>query len=398
MPKTFSKTRLRRACVCVLSIWFGALTLASEGEEAVSTDPFEWAFRFASAIESDPKDRASAQQWTLLGLIETGALDEAERLVTRMDGWRQGVVAAELAVAAVEAGEQTRANRMIELSKKAAAADREWWLRVQSHLVGAYARRGQEALTRSLGEKLAQDQTGQFAGRGAQTLAIALAADGETAMALEVLETLADVKDLFGAHRRTQAYLEIADMESIPRPTRLHVLAKAVESARGVPGLLETRTLTEAAEALGELGRSEQAAAVLEEVQALALKVPDGRDQKPPILCNLARAWVRIGSPERAKPLLDRISRAIAHERMLKTDRPGFLANLASVHLVLGDEAAARALYEDALDHAERLVNARPRALAVVKVCTFMGRYGFPLDARLASKLEGLHDGLGAPW
>jgi hypothetical protein len=370
--------------------------LAEEAD--LSTDPFDWAFRFASAIETDPKDQASAQQWTLISLIEVGRLDDAERLLPRVDSWRRGVAAAELAAAAVEAGEQARANRMIELAEKAAAEYPEWRLRIQSHLAGAHARRGEEALSRRLGEKLAEDQTGQFAGRGAQTVAIALAADGHPDKALEILETLSEVKDLFGAHRRTQAYLEIARMSSLPKPTRVQVLDRALESARGVPGLLKTRTLTEAAELLAELGRQQQAVGVVEEVEALALEIPDGRDQKPPILCNLARAWARIGSADRAKLLLEKISKAIAHERVLKTDRPGFVANLASVHSVLGNEAKAGQYYNDALDHAAQLVNARPRALAAVKICTFIGRYGFALDADLASRLEGLYDGLGAPW
>ena len=47
---------------------------------------------------------------------------------------------------------------------------------------------------------------------------------------------------------------------------------------------------------------------------------------------------------------------------------------------------------------AEGLVNARPRALAVVAICRLMALEKVALDDEMRSRLETLHDGLGAPW
>jgi tetratricopeptide (TPR) repeat protein len=366
--------------------------------EVASRDAFEWAFRFATAIETDPKDKASAQQLALLSLAEVGRIDDAEDWASRMDGWRQGVVAAELAAEALRAGDQAQANRLIEMAERAAGKHPEWRLRIRSHLTKALALRGEEETIRAVGERMAEDPTGQFAGQGAYGTALALAVEGRPDKALAELEKLDEVEDLYGAHRRTQAYLEIAKLDSLPAAMRRTFLDRAVESGRGVPGLLKTRTLTEAAGELARHGRHEKAVAVLEEVESLALQVPDGADPKPPVLCNLARAWAEIGEEKRARTVLPHIHEAIRDERVLKTDRPGFIANQASLHMAMGDEKKARSLYDAALGQAAELVNARPRALAVVRVCTFMGRYGFTPDDKIAKRLEELFAGLGAPW
>ena len=64
----------------------------------------------------------------------------------------------------------------------------------------------------------------------------------------------------------------------------------------------------------------------------------------------------------------------------------------------LGDEQAARRLFGLAVDSAEGLVNARPRALAVVAICRSMAQQRVALDDGLRSRLDALHDGLGTPW
>lgn len=390
------------AAAAVLALAAGSASAESTGPDAGSgagqPDVFDWAFRFASAIETDPKDRAQGQQWTVASLIETGRLAEAEGLVTRIDSWRRGVAAAELGAAALREGQGALANRMIEVAQRAAAGYPEWTLRIQSHLAKAHALRGEQERSQELGKRLAADQTGQFAGQGPYSVALAQAVEGRIDEALATLETMKDVKDLFGAHRRTEGYLDIAALESLPRPMKLKVLEQGVESARGVPGLLKTRTLSEAAEAFAELGETERAVEVLQEVQGIALEVPDGADPKPPVLCNLARSWAAVGKMDRARRVLEQVDAAIAHDRILESDRPSFLANQAGAYAVVGDDDDAARLYNAALDHAEKLVNARPRALAIVKICTFMGRYGFTPDDQIAKRLESLFAGLGAPW
>jgi hypothetical protein len=62
------------------------------------------------------------------------------------------------------------------------------------------------------------------------------------------------------------------------------------------------------------------------------------------------------------------------------------------------DEDDSRRLFDTALSEAESLVNARPRALAVVAVCRSMGRSGFELDEATRSRLDALFAGLKDPW
>lgn len=372
---------------------------APAGEAAADgPDAFQWAYRFASALDVDPKDKASAQHLVVGSLVEVGELERAADLVGEVEGWRRGVAAAAVAREAIRTGDGSVAERMTQVARQVAGEEKEWSLRIQAHLVRAYALAGEEKLIARLNEQLAADLTGQFAGRGEEALAVAYAVDGHPDKALAELEKLDDVKDLYAAHRRTEGYMTIGRLESLPHLERIRFLEKAVESGRKIPGPLKTRPMTEAAEELAHLGRRDKAVTVLSEVEEYSLKLSDGLDGKAPILCNLARAWVRAGSEERARSLLEAIEQAIAGKKILKTDRPGFVANLASVYAVLGDEEGARREYRRALDLAKQLVNARPRALAIVEICSQMGRHGFEPGGPLAAKLEGLFDGLGAPW
>src|SRR5882672_6845910 len=57
---------------------------------AASPDPLDSAFRFATAIEADPKDQAMAQEDVVSELTALGRLEEAGLRAAEIKGWRQG--------------------------------------------------------------------------------------------------------------------------------------------------------------------------------------------------------------------------------------------------------------------------------------------------------------------
>ena len=62
------------------------------------------------------------------------------------------------------------------------------------------------------------------------------------------------------------------------------------------------------------------------------------------------------------------------------------------------DTERARAVLDTALAEAEGLVNARPRALAVVTVLRALGRNDVRLDDETRARLDALYANLRAPW
>src|SRR4030095_4973989 len=77
---------------------------ASASLDAPGSEAFDWAFRFASAIHSDPKDMARAQQNVVDDLADAGRLDEAIVRAEKIEGWRRGAAFADLAARLAEKG------------------------------------------------------------------------------------------------------------------------------------------------------------------------------------------------------------------------------------------------------------------------------------------------------
>ena len=79
-------------------------------------------------------------------------------------------------------------------------------------------------------------------------------------------------------------------------------------------------------------------------------------------------------------------------------ERPMVYANAASSFAAIKDTASSQRLYGLALDNAASLVNARPRALAVVEICRSIGKSGIGLDQPTRARLDTLYAGLKDPW
>src|SRR5262245_14145754 len=100
--------------------WRGTALLALVAAPAwaaaktASTPPsrpaLERAFSFATAIETDPKDRATAQAAVALEALSLEDGEQAAALADKMSGWQRGVVYAEIAAWHARAGRPTPAR------------------------------------------------------------------------------------------------------------------------------------------------------------------------------------------------------------------------------------------------------------------------------------------------
>lgn len=377
--------------------WLGAESVAQSPESAPATKALDYAFRFASAIDPDPKDKARAQQMVVQAYAEVGELDQAIRYAGKIDGWRRGVAYADLATLLALEGEPQRARELIKQAEEVRRTIDDWQNpRIAAHVAGALAVLGDVEPAETISSSVAAGDPRQYAGRAAATAATALAADGRFDEALERLAAFEGERDIEVSWWRTSGYLAIAKTATLSRDQRRQALDAARRSADAVPGGKRIDALQQIADGYAEQGASEAAIEALETAAVLLDGVSDEMPMKVPLEAMLGRAMARVGETDRAIELLEAALTGVP--RNMPIEQPAIYATIASGYLAAGDEKRSRQIYDKALGTAEGLVNARPRALAVVSIGISMGRDGINLDAATLQRLDKLYRGLTAPW
>ena len=364
---------------------------AAAGREAL-----DYAFRFASAIETDPKDRAKAQEAVVREYAAAGDIDQAVSQAGRIDGWRRGAVMADLAAMLGGQGRGEEAKRLLEQAEVAGKAEGSWeGQRVTAHVAHALGTIGEGERSRTIATDIAT-QDRQYAGRSMASIAAGHAAAGEFAKAMEELAKLDKETDFDATWWRTVGYLGVARQKGLTPRQRKQALEAAHRSAAGIPGWKRAEALESIAEDLRKAGETAKARGTVKEAEEIILPLPDTMPIKAPLMSNLARAWARLGEKDRARALLEQAEAKTPSTLVI--DQPGIYANVASVYLTLDDASKAMRMYDMALTAAEGLVNARPRALAVVEICRSLGRQGVTIPESMRARLDALLGGLRDPW
>jgi hypothetical protein len=379
-----------------------AMTASSaSGGRAEASRPelpaLDYAFRFASAIAKDPKDRAKAQELAIAEFTAAGALDEAIRRADQVEGWRRGAVYADLATALAMQGRSEEARVLLAKADSVRAGVSGWENpRIAAHAARALAALGEGDRARGLTQELAAADPLQYAGQAAATEAAVVAASGDFDQAMARLGALAGQNELETAWWRTMGYLDLAKRDSIARKDRSSALEAARAAAESLPVSRKVEGLRRVAATYAALGQKRDARRTLSDAAAAVDTLAAGNLERIPLETGLAQTWAEAGDPERARAALGDTERLV--DAALEIDRPGLLARIASAYRSIPDEARARRLDDLALEAAERMRLSRPRALAVAAVCREMGRSGAALDTMTRARLDALLAGLGDPW
>jgi tetratricopeptide (TPR) repeat protein len=389
--------RCRRAAACIILIATAAAALAAEPQLANGKlDALDYAWRFASAIDPDPKDKAMAQQRVVKQLADLGRFDEAAALVAEIEGWRRGVALADLATLMAEAGKTVQASEVLSRARAARSGVQGWQSdRIDAHIAQAYAALGAQSETKEIAKRLGAQER-QYGGRAVATIAAAEAAKGNFDGAVETLAQLDEATDLYDAWWRTVGFIKLARSEPFSREQRLAALDRAAESAKNIAGWKRADALRAVGEEYGRLGRGKLAREHLAQAEKIIVGVPETSPVKGAMLSNIARSWAEAGEKQRARDLLTEAREAASGAAAI--EQPAVYANIASSYGALGDGDEALAVYGQALDIAQGLVNARPRALALSEIARAMGREGIEPDRSLRQRLDALLGGLKAPW
>jgi len=385
------------ALLAAATIAFLAAGASTSSSFSASRDAYDYAFKFASAIVSDPKDMGKAQEAVVWDLTSGGAWRDAEASAAKVEGWRRGTAYADLATALAKAGRMDDAKRVLEKAEVFRPTIEGWQnLRIASHIAAAYAALGDTEKAKSLAVAVATEDAQQYGGMSTATIAAGLAAKGEFDSATVELDHLKDAKDLDDSWWRTVGYVDMSRQKSLTREQRVKALGEARLAAEGIPGWKKAEALESIADEYRKLGMPDEAKGAVKDAQQILKVLPDTMPIKAPLLSNCARAWAGLGDNETARALLIEVESLAP--KVQEIERPTVYANAASSFAAMKDTASAKRLYGQALEEAAALVNARPRALAVVEICRSIGKSGIDLDESMRVRLNALYAGLKDPW
>lgn len=391
--------------LAVLLAFSTGITLVRNAGAATSVAPagspgllaLDYAFRFGSAIDADPKDKAKAQESVVRDYAGLGALDEALGRAERIEGWRQGVIFADLAGELARVGRTEEAWSLIRRAEEIQQSIRGWQNpRIAAHIGQSLALLGDVEESRRIAMELIAYDGQQYTGRSVAVIAAGYASRGQFEQAMKEVARLEGTEDLYDNWWRTVGLIGVAREKGLSDDQRLLALHEARETAAGVDGWKRAEALAGIAEEYARLGEHKPARQILKEANKLVVSLDDSLSVKAILLANLAGAWAAAGELGRARSLLERAEPLVANA--MDIERPGTWAGVAEGYAAAGAEDDARRVYGLALAAAESLVNARPRALAVVAVCRSMSRSERGLDENVTARLDALYDSLGEPW
>jgi tetratricopeptide (TPR) repeat protein len=373
------------------------LTTPAQAPAPESLGALDYAFRFATAITSDAKDRAKAQELALTEYAAAGAFDEAAKRAPQIEGWRRGMVYASLATRLAQAGRADEARDFVRKAEEVRSNVSGWENpRISSQVAEALALLGDTEQSARIAADLAAADPIQYAGHAAATNAVGEVTKGDFAAAMDRLKTVENNNDLDVAWSRTMGYLALARQDKLPKSSRLEALTAARASAERLPFERRLDALLQIAPVSQDLGRKKDAreavAAAVDVLQKAGSKTPEAI----PGFIAIGHAWAGIDEPGRARKYLQEAE--VLVPGALSIDQPGLIERIASGYRKVPDVERAHRLDLKAVDNAAAMRLSRPRALALSAICRLMGKDGVVPDDAFKSRLESLLAGLGEPW
>jgi len=379
-----------------------------ETPAALQAALLELAFDAVSAMPVMPhlKNRSRAQEAVVQACIEAGQFDRARDFLERIENWRRGTAAADLAQARAERGELEAAEALLTLAEQVAAttedeSDEEQaaqgWRRERIR-----AGIAQVQLTLGREEQAAQLEAGlSDAERGALEAwrAGRLAEDAIDAQ-LDTFDALVGKASFEQLQNSLHAAAALYDRCYDDTERRERLVGQMEALWARLPTLVRVEVLMQLADAALAHDDAAQALVLLERARQVVLDSHwEPRDQIP-MAARLAVLVHRAGDDVRARAQLDaaRAAYDAARESMVDIDRAGALLPVAAGYQQLGDAEQALALYARAVEEGVQNPNARPRAEDLSAACCSLAVHGVQPDQPLWKRLHEIRKALRAPW
>lgn len=344
------------------------------------------------------RERAKLQEAVGAAMVEAGLLDEARRVVPRIAGWRGASLLAKIALVDARQGrnEQARAlaDRVVAASKGSGVTD---WQREALSVAAAriHAQLGDDARANELERGVGEAEQGKVAATRA-------AAFPDTTFDAQMALAEGWIKTLNFDLSRNAVDIAIgyypACFEDSARRARVEALVEAANKHLALD--LRVDGWLRLAEIAREKSDRAAASAFIAKAEAVRASAQWAPEDETSLLSRIAAAKARLGDAEGARRDLESAMAIFdgGKDRIIDIFRAGPLRAVAESQVVLGDLAAARAVYMRALEEGSLNPNARPRAGDLVASMLSMVATGVLPDEAAAARIAAIREGLVDPW
>ncbi|MFO0984302.1 MAG: hypothetical protein U1E76_21695 [Planctomycetota bacterium] len=390
-----------------------SLSLATACSDSVADAPLaasraellDLAFRTAAAIPVEPhvKSRSRAQDAVVAACLELDQPRRALGYVEHIDNWRRGAAYADLAFYCAQHGRAGDAPHYLDLAGKIAESPecdspQDWRRdRIRVKIAGTLVWLGQIEKAAAFEVGLVNSEVGKV--QAVKAMLIDAAAFDEQMAELERVVATENFDQVQNA-LATCAQLFNRFYDDAGRRARVEQAIRASWTKSKLPISVRFDSLIELAGfALGhhDAGKALDLAHDAELMIAGSKWLPENQI---PLMARLAGLRCRAGDAAAARREADAALQLFdaSRDRIVDIARAGALRPVAEAYQVMGDTAAALAVYRRAVEEGARNPNARPRAEDLCATCCSMALLGVEPDARLHARMLQIHGALGQPW
>jgi tetratricopeptide (TPR) repeat protein len=354
--------------------------------------------RVASSPEgkSHARIKSRLQRDVAACALELGMTERALAIAAEIQDWREGEVLALAAQQLARSGDRDQARRCIARAAEIANRSDGWRKETTQAEIGrALALLGDVEAARQFGGALPPELTGR------------VEAQLSGQVSLEELDRQCEAYDraiATGSFDVVRSGIDgyFAVWERAPDDiARRGRAERAIRAAlTGLPLDLQIAARVRLADKLLAAGDRSAAVSELESAETILEGFQFTTDTRGAIVRELASAWIRVGEPARARPLVAAAVQAYvdAPTTMVDIDRADYLRPLAEALAALGDADEARVVWSRALEAGAGNPNARPRAEDLCLTCLSMARADVPPTDAMRQTIRSIQAGLKAPW
>jgi tetratricopeptide (TPR) repeat protein len=368
------------------------------------TELLQIAFDTATAMPVKPhiKSRSRAQELVVGACLELEQLARAATYLEKIENWRRGTAAADLAIHCVQKGERGEfVERFLERAYiEAEAPDEEigqGWRRerIKAKLAQAYSLLGRRPESMMFRGELENTEAARVA-----VFEAGFATEEQFNALIATLDQAVQIGDFSMIQYALEATKSLYSRFFADAERRKRIEERAEHYWRTAPFGLRIDVLLSFAEAAKEAGEREYALGLLaktaEQVGASRWTALD----YAPVMGRMAESYREVGAAEKAIECLRSAQQMYEAERekIWNFERSTALRPIAEAQTRLGDRSGALATYRRAIEEGAENPNARPRAEDLAATCCSMARVGLEPDAELLARIREIRSGLADPW
>ena len=383
------------AGVCLL-----ALTLVGCGKPPLETQSSSYlraAFEFASSIP-DEKDASFYQEQIVSRTLDLDDTAAAGHFALRLQDWRRGVACADVAAGYWANGDRKNGEIWIGKAENERKLAEDWQrTRIAAHIARAWAKSGDLEKIKAIGSNM---QSGED-----QWLAFSAYLEGQVqAEGLDAALKLAEenfVNDRLFDHRFMQPSALIQILEgnarNLDEAQRAKVFELCLKVMEKAPGSHAHSLYEELIKVCHRKGWQSQVGQLADLMSRRF--IPEDKWAVPTshrvYKAYQAKFEAMAGRGERARKILADLEPQMDSLSDLGFERCALMGIMVQAHMLAGDEAGARKVYEKGLTTAYREANPRPRGMAYAELLMRTGESTFPMTPADRKRLEA---DLARPW